>query len=80
MEPNETGPVPEGMPATAARHQASGEGNLHDLSDDDYFEALAEMPKVFDADGNEVVGLFGDVQDRREEKRLAAERGEEFSP
>lgn len=56
------------------------EGNLHDLSDDDYFAAIQEMPPVFDADGDEVTGLFDDVQDRREEKRLAAERGEESSP
>ncbi len=66
-----TRPTPPGEPA---------EGNLHDLTDDDYFDALAQMPPVYDADGNEVSGLFDDVQDRRAEKRAAVERGEKWSP
>lgn len=58
-----------------AKHAATGEGNLHDLDDDTYFEAIAQMPKVFDADGNEVAGLFDDVVDARDAKA----RGE-FAP
>lgn len=61
-------------------HQQTGEGLLHELTDDEFFDALPQMPTVYDADGNEVTGLFDDVQDRRAEKRAAAERGEEWSP
>lgn len=53
---------------TNPRHEQIREGDLHNLSDDDYFDALAQMPPVFDADGNEVTGLFDDVQDMRAEK------------
>lgn len=56
------------MPAVNPRHERIREGDLHNLSDDDYFDALAEMPPVYDADGNEVTGLFDDVQDKRTEK------------
>jgi hypothetical protein len=45
------------------------EANLHQLSDDDYFAAISEMPPVYDAEGNEVTGLFDDVVDLREAKR-----------
>lgn len=51
------------------RHEQIREGDLHNLTDDDYFAALAQMPPVYDADGNEVAGLFDDVQDKRDEKR-----------
>jgi hypothetical protein len=51
------------------RHEQIREGDLHNLTDDDYFDALAQMPPVYDADGNEVGGLFDDVQDKRAEKR-----------
>lgn len=49
-------------------HAESGEGNLHDLSDDDYFDAIATMPPVYDADGHVVTGLFDDVIDARAQK------------
>lgn len=62
------------------RHEETGEGLLHELTDDEFFDALTQMPPVYDADGNEVIGLFDDVQDRRPEKRAAAERGEEWTP
>lgn len=54
---------------TPQEHREAGEGLLHHLTDDEYFDALPTMPKVFDADGNEVTGLFDDVQDLRAEKR-----------
>lgn len=50
------------------RHEETGEALLHELTDDEYFDALPLMPKVYDADGNEVVGLFDDVQDKRADK------------
>lgn len=56
------------------RHRSIGEGDLHSLSDDDYFAALEEMPPVYDENGNQITGLFDDVVDMREEKRRAAER------
>jgi hypothetical protein len=62
------------------RHQETGEGLLHELTDDEYFAAFEEMPKVYDADGNEVTGLFDDVQDKRAEKQIAAAHGEEWTP
>lgn len=62
------------------RHAETGEGLLHELTDDEYFAAFSQMPPVYDADGNEVSGLFDDVQDKRAEKKAAAERGEEWSP
>lgn len=56
------------------KHTVSGEGNLHDLTDDEYFNALPEMPPVYDAEGNQVTGLFEDVVDAREAKRAEAAR------
>lgn len=53
--------------------QEPREGNLHDLTDDAYFAALAEMPPVLDAEGNEVTDLFADVVDAREEKAQIAQ-------
>lgn len=60
------------MPAENPRHAVLREGDLHNLSDDDYFDAIAAMPPVYDADGNEVPSLFDDVVD----KRAAKARGE----
>lgn len=57
------------------KHRRTGEGGLHELTDDDYFTALETMPPVYDAEGRQVTGLFDDVQDLRAEK--AAERGPE---
>jgi hypothetical protein len=65
---------------TPQQHEQAGEGLLHELTDDEYFAAIEQMPPVYDADGNRVPGLFDDVQDRRAEKRAAAERGEDFLP
>lgn len=56
------------MAAVNPRHAVIREGDLHSLSDDDYFDAIAVMPKVLDADGNEVTGIFDDVVDAREQK------------
>lgn len=56
------------MPAENPRHAVIREGDLHNLSDDDYFDAIAEMPKVCDGDGNEVTGIFDDVVDMRGKK------------
>lgn len=61
---------------TNRRHEQIREGDLHNLSDDDYFDALAQMPPVYDADGNEVHGLFADVQDKRAEKAAGTYRPE----
>jgi len=55
------------------------DGDLHSLSDDEYFEALAAMPAVRDADGSPV-DVTGDVQDRRAEKAAAAAAGQEWTP
>lgn len=52
------------------------EDALHELSDDDYFDALAEMPEVLDASGKPVTGLFDDVTDARESKARAKAAGE----
>lgn len=54
---------------TNPRHEQIREGDLHNLSDDEYFAALEQMPPVYDADGNEVTDLFDDVVDLRAEKR-----------
>lgn len=49
-------------------HDEIGEGNLHELDDDTYFEALATCPPILDAEGRPLVGIFDDVQDKRAEK------------
>lgn len=54
---------------TPKQHEEAGEGLLHQLTDDEYFDAIGQMPPVYDADGNEVTGLFDDVLDLREEKK-----------
>lgn len=52
------------------RHEATREGGLHDLTDDDYFDDLLNhRVAVFDADGNEVTDMYDDVSDVREAKR-----------
>lgn len=56
--------------AQANKHEASGEGGLHDLTDDAYFDDLHNnLVTIFDADGNPVEGMYDDVVDMRAEKK-----------
>ena len=51
------------------RNYDPAEGNLHLLSDDEYFDDLHNNPvPVYDADGNELTGLYDDVVDERDKK------------
>lgn len=65
------------MSTAPNQHEQTGEGNLHDLTDDEYFASLEEMPPVLDAEGNEITGLFADVVDARESKARAARAAEQ---
>jgi len=44
------------------------EGNLRDLTDEEYFDSLGKFPGATDADGKPLTGLFDDVVDARAEK------------
>lgn len=53
------------------------EGNLRQLTDEDYFAAIDEFPGATDDQGRPVTGLFDDVVDARASKaRAAAAAGE----
>lgn len=53
-----------------SKHEQSGEGGLANLTDDDYFDDLNNhRVPVYDADGNELTGLYDDVIDARELKK-----------
>lgn len=56
------------------------EGNLSQVTDDEYFDAVAAMPAVYDADGNELVDLHADVVDARPAKAQVEAAGGTWKP
>lgn len=65
--------TPDDTSPQRSRHEQLGEGDLHNLTDADYFDALGDFPGAVDAAGQPIAGLFDDVVDARESKRRAAE-------
>lgn len=57
------------------------EGDLHSVTDDEYFEHLdqAKQIPIYDADGNEV-DVFADVVDARQQKADADAEGRTWAP
>jgi hypothetical protein len=55
------------------------DGDLHSVTDDEYFAALAAMPVVRDADGKPV-DVIGDVVDARQQKAEIEAAGGTWTP